>query len=181
MATKSAVKKHAKFLPVASSDLLLAAAEIDSQADAGRLDLRSFVDPDTARGVISDEIAPPVLEHSDPPPPVSSETFGRREPEPVEQRTEPGAPEGAAGARNAAAKPTKPAKASSAPPAPAAAPAPGHAEELSSPSYAMLAESISKAGDRKKAEAILEEARPILPPEYLDELANHFLRVWGPM
>lgn len=181
MATKSAVKKHAKFLPVASSDLLLAAAEIDSQADAGRLDLRSFVDPDTARGVISDEIAPPVLEHSDPPPPVSSETFGRREPEPVEQRTEPGAPEGAAGARNGAAKPPKPARGSSAPPAPAAAPAPDQAEERSSPSYAMLAESISKAADRKKAEAILEEARPILQPEYLDELANHFLRVWGPM
>jgi recombination protein RecT len=62
MAAKSAIKKHAKQLPIAQQDALLAAAELDSQADAGRVDLRKMVDADVVREVFQDGQPLPQLE-----------------------------------------------------------------------------------------------------------------------
>lgn len=189
MATKTAIKRHAKLLPVASSDLLLAAAEIDSQGDAGRLDLRSFTDPDFARSVILDETPIPTIEHADPPPPVSSETFGRRDPVEVDRggdgRPEPDQAERAAGARDGAAEPAKRGKGASgsapAPRASTAAPSPQAAAAAppAPPTYAELADRISKAKDADEAALELDAARAILPADLLADLAAHYRRTWA--
>lgn len=59
MATKSAIKKHAKQLPIAAGETLLAAAALDSDSDAGKLDLASMTDPDVTKSVVTDGIEPP--------------------------------------------------------------------------------------------------------------------------
>jgi phage RecT family recombinase len=64
MGAKSAIKKHAKQLPIASSDLLIAASEVDNQGEAGRLDLKTLADPDAVRAVIAGDMDPPALENS---------------------------------------------------------------------------------------------------------------------
>lgn len=190
MSTKTAIKAHAKLLPVASSDLLLAAAEVDTQGDAGRLDLRSFTDPDFARSVILDEAPVPTLEHAEPPPPVSTETFGQRERVEAgaegDGRPDPDAPEAAAGARNGAAEPPKRGRGASgsapAPRAPASqaarpadAPAP-----VSGLTYAEWADRISKAIDADDAATTLDDARGSLSAELLADLAAHYRRTWEP-
>lgn len=75
MAAKSAIKKHAKQLPIASGDALMAAAEIDNTGDASVLDLRSMADPDVARSVIDEGAEPPAIEHQ----PAETMDFGGRE------------------------------------------------------------------------------------------------------
>jgi recombination protein RecT len=86
MATKSAIKKHAKLLPIASGDALVAAADIDNRSDVSgnTIDMRAMVDPDAVRSVIGDGMSPPAIEHQ------PAETFDfpvheRREPVAVEQ------------------------------------------------------------------------------------------------
>lgn len=97
MATKSAIKKHAKLLPIASGDALVAAADIDNRADvAGNtIDMRAMTDPDAVRSVIGDGMAPPAIEHQ------PAETFDF----PAPDRREPVAAEQGPGA---AAKPAGP-------------------------------------------------------------------------
>ncbi len=189
MATKSAIKRHAKLLPVASSDLLLAAAEIDSSGDAGRLDLRSFTDPDFARSVILDEAPVPTLEHAEPPPPVSTEAFGQRDrvevPAGADERPDPDAPEAAAGARNGAAEPPKRGRgASGSAPAPRASAGPAaRPAETPAPTpmtYAAWADRISKARDADEAGVELDAARGVLSAELLADLAAHYRRTWEP-
>lgn len=63
MAAKSAIKKHAKQLPIASGDALMAAAEIDNTGDTSVLDLRAMTDPDVARAVVEEGAEPPALQH----------------------------------------------------------------------------------------------------------------------
>lgn len=63
MAAKSAIKKHAKQLPIAAGDALLAAAEIDSHGETASLDLRAMADVDTVRAVVGEGIDAPALEH----------------------------------------------------------------------------------------------------------------------
>lgn len=63
MSAKSALKKGAKMMPL-RGDMLVHAAELDSAADAGEIDLGAMVDPDVARGVVIDGYAPP--EKTDP-------------------------------------------------------------------------------------------------------------------
>lgn len=63
MAAKSAIKKHAKQLPIAAGEALASAAELDTQSDAGALDLRALTDPDLVRAVVADEEEPPALEN----------------------------------------------------------------------------------------------------------------------
>lgn len=188
MATKTAIKRHAKLLPVASSDLLLAAAEIDSQGDAGRLDLRSFTDPDFARSVILDEAVVPTIEHADPPPPVSTEAFGQRERVEVgatgDGRPDPEGSEGSSGARNGPAEPPKRGRgASASTPAPRASggpramPSDGQVP-VSVRTYAEWADRISKAKDADEAGLELDTARASLSAELLADLASHYRRVW---
>jgi len=65
MAAKSAIKKHAKGLPIASNDALLglvSASEVDDSADAGVLDLASLVDPDHVKATMAGD-DPPKLEN----------------------------------------------------------------------------------------------------------------------
>lgn len=66
MALKSAIKKHAKQLPIASGDALMAAAEIDNSGETSVLDLRAMVDPDVARSVVEEGTEPPALTHTEP-------------------------------------------------------------------------------------------------------------------
>lgn len=73
MASKSAIKKHAKMLPLGMA--LSVAAELDSQSDAGVLDLSAMADPDMAGAMINDGYVP---------------TQAPREPETIEHQ--PGEP-----------------------------------------------------------------------------------------
>ncbi|WP_442592518.1 recombinase RecT [Parapusillimonas sp. JC17] len=62
MAAKSAIKKHAKQLPLNSGDSLSSAAAIDNDAESNIIDMAAMADPDVARGVVQDGYAPPALE-----------------------------------------------------------------------------------------------------------------------
>lgn len=64
MASKSAIKKHAKQLPIASGDNLLAAADIDNRGEMSTLDLKTMADPDAVRAVMNDGMDVPSLENS---------------------------------------------------------------------------------------------------------------------
>ena len=67
MATKTAVKKRVKLIPMESGTetaALGAAVEIDSMADMGKLDTRMMVDPDAAADLIQGGNMP-VIEHDD--------------------------------------------------------------------------------------------------------------------
>ncbi len=82
MAAKSAIKKHAKGLPIASSDALIAAASIDDKSEI--LDLKQMADPDAVKSMLQDGAEPPALDHN------PSETFSfpeedEREPEPAQR------------------------------------------------------------------------------------------------
>lgn len=63
MAEKSAVKRHAKKLPIAASEALAAAADLDTRSDEGTLDLAALTDPDLVRSVVADEETAPALAH----------------------------------------------------------------------------------------------------------------------
>lgn len=64
MATKSAIKKHAKLLPIATGDALAAAAEIDNKGE-GAIDLAAMADPDMVRSVVGGDTDAPALGHDD--------------------------------------------------------------------------------------------------------------------
>ncbi|UDQ77712.1 recombinase RecT [Pectobacterium brasiliense] len=66
MSAKSAIKKHAKQLPLMPGDAISAAAALDSSADAGIVDMSAMTDPDVVRSVIDDGAEPPALEHQTP-------------------------------------------------------------------------------------------------------------------
>lgn len=76
MATKSAIKKHAKNLPIAAGDSFAVAAGIDEQGETGALDLGAMVDPERARAAMADVDDVPVLEHAPSEALVSTEAFG---------------------------------------------------------------------------------------------------------
>lgn len=76
MATKSAIKKHAKALPIAASDSFAVAASIDDQGDVGTLDLQAMADPDRARSAVTDASEVPAIENNASEPLVSGEAFG---------------------------------------------------------------------------------------------------------
>jgi recombination protein RecT len=61
MAAKSAIKKAVKQFPLTRK--MAAAAEVDSAADGGSLDLQAMSDPDLARAVGEGEDTPAVIEH----------------------------------------------------------------------------------------------------------------------
>lgn len=80
MAAKSAIKKHAKQLPLATGDALSAAAELDNSGEAGAVNLRAMTDVEVVRSVVGDGMEAPQLEN-EPSETIetSGETFGTRE------------------------------------------------------------------------------------------------------
>lgn len=83
MAAKSAIKKHAKQLPLAAGEAISAAAALD---DEGRtIDLAAMADPDVARGVVHDGYAPP--EPADEPPQLEHQQPGITIPTGIRQQT----------------------------------------------------------------------------------------------
>lgn len=163
MASKSAIKKHAKQLPIASSDALAAAAELDNKSEVGEIDLRAMTDPDVARGVVDDDgVQVPQLEHVEPERfEGGGEAFGAttRQSEAVK-----------AGAQQADQQ------------RPAAAPAKGKGKAAPATpaqrTYAQLADAITKAKDSEAAALELDTARE-LPADQYDDLVALFNRTWG--
>ena len=78
MASKSAIKKHAKQLPIAQLGPADGGLELDNRAETSSLDLKTMVDPDAVRAVIGGEMEPPALEDN------PSETLETGEIEPRE-------------------------------------------------------------------------------------------------
>lgn len=76
MATKSAIKKHAKNLPIAAGDSFAVAAGIDDAGETGALDLGAMVDPDRARAAMADVDDVPVIENDTSDRNVGGEAFG---------------------------------------------------------------------------------------------------------
>lgn len=86
MAAKSAIKKHAKQLPLMPGDAMSAAAEIDSNADRNVIDMSAMADPDVVRGVVQDGYSPPAIEHQEAEHLPADLGKGKRQAEPVEAR-----------------------------------------------------------------------------------------------
>jgi len=66
MAAKSAIKKHAKQLPLTDGDSMSAAAQLDDRSEGATIDLRAMNDVDVVRSVVDDGAEPPALEHMTP-------------------------------------------------------------------------------------------------------------------
>ncbi len=177
MATKSAIKKHAKNLPIAASDSFAVAAGIDEQGESGTLDLGAMVDPDRARAAVTDVDDVPVLENQpsetlD----VSGEAFGAaaRQAEGVERATATPAP--------AAAKTTLPrAKAKA---AAAAAPAPSDGADgrkpLTTDALEAWKRDVTKTPpDKDRALEALDLARSELTEADFEHVSAAFHERWG--
>lgn len=76
MATKSAIKKHAKNLPIAAGDTFGVAAGIDEAGESGALDLGAMVDPERVRAAVADVDDVPVIENDMSDRGVGGEAFG---------------------------------------------------------------------------------------------------------
>lgn len=175
MAMKSAVKHHAKLLPIYAGDMVAAAAALDDASDSSgrRLDLRRLTDPDLVRSFVGgggeDLPIEDVEEAGDEP---SGEAYGatqrQQEPPPPPPAAEPASAPAAATKRASPAK-AKPEVAEQAEP-----PAPPPAK-----TYAQLAEAIKTARDGDAAALVLDSARH-LPPEQQSELAALMRRTFDP-
>lgn len=88
MAAKSAIKKHAKQLPLMPGDAMSAAAEIDSNADRRVIDMAAMADPDVVRGVVNDGYSPPAIEHMEAEPLFEDLNEHKRQPEPEHVKAE---------------------------------------------------------------------------------------------
>lgn len=89
MAAKSATKKHAKQLPIATGDALATAATVDDRGETGVIDMAAMANVDTVREVFTNGAELPALE--DIPAQtldMGTETFGTRERVPVNQTSE---------------------------------------------------------------------------------------------
>lgn len=156
MASKSAIKKHAKQLPIASSDALLAAADIDTRGDAATLDLKTMADPDMVRSVVGEGMEAPALEHHEAEPlEMSHETFSReRETVAAEAETIQAQRETKTSS-NAKAKP-----------------------EVTTKKYAQFVDEIQRATDAETAALALDEARS-LPQDQYDDLVKVYTKKFG--
>jgi phage RecT family recombinase len=183
MATKSAIKKHAKNLPIAAGDAFAVAAGIDEQGETGALDLGAMVDPERARAAMADVDDVPVLEHAPSEQLVSGEAFGAtaRQAETVQQRTaEQQVSQGPApsptprpAAKRATAK--APAPAADAAPLPASARKAQTEEGL----RAWRANVTTDARDRDDAAQALDVARSELNEADFAQVTKAFHERWG--
>lgn len=164
MAAKSAIKKHAKMLPIASNDALAVAAEIDARGEAGALDLRSMTSVEQVREVIDEGGDPPALEDHTEEQAASREGFGttqrrQADPEPAQQGQSAATPAATKGKGKAAATP---------------APAADQSQGRGGPAprtYAQIAEAINKLPDGARDEALLElDGARHLPPDQIKDL-----------
>ena len=164
MAAKSAIKKHAKMLPIASNDALAVAAEIDARGEAGALDLRSMTSVEQVREVIDEGGEPPALEDHSEDQAASREGFGttqrrQADPEPAQQGQSAATPAATKGKGKAAATP---------------APAADQSQGRGGPAprtYAQIAEAINKLPDGARDEALLElDGARHLPPDQIKDL-----------
>jgi len=141
MAAKSAIKKHAKQLPLTGSDgttALMAAANIDSQADTAVIDMRMMADPDIVRSTVADGDEPPRALENDPSPTLDEAVPGNRSVRMPRAR-----------ARAAAAQPAS---------APAAAAAPASASGPAAAGPGMATEGERAFVRRRLAELSISEA-----------------------
>ena len=164
MAAKSAIKKHAKMLPIASNDALAVASEIDARGEAGALDLRSMTSVEQVREVIDEGGDPPALEDHTEEQAASREGFGttqrrQADPEPAQQGQSAATPAATKGKGKAAATP---------------APAADQSQGRGGPAprtYAQIAEAINKLPDGARDEALLElDGARHLPPDQVKDL-----------
>lgn len=174
MSSKSAIKKHAKQLPLADGGGAMAlAADMDDRADAGTIDISAFADPEVAAAVVSDKAELPVIDHS------TGEIFegGGEAFGATARQAETVAAKQAQDSSNAKAKPeaTAAAKkvAGSKPKGDAAAGA-----DAPDRTYAQIATAIQKAKDRDSAALELDAARG-LPSDQYDDLVKLFDKQWS--
>lgn len=164
MASKTATKKHAKKLPIAASDALAVAAELDDKLDAGAVDLKAFSDVEMVREVVAGDGEVPLIDDTSGGTDVSGERFGTST-KPAKE------PAGAGGgdahtSTNPAAKKTAAAKTSK-------------GGDKKTPTYAELADQIAKAKDRDQAAEILDGVRGELAADLFADLGEHFARTWA--
>ncbi len=159
MAAKSAIKKHAKMLPIASNDALAIAAEVDNRAEGGGLDLRAMTTVEQVREVFDEGGEPPALPDATDDQAASREAFGTTQ---VRGATPAPAAE--------PAQTTTPAAKSSGK-GKVAAPAPAASDEPPRRTYAQIADAINKVpdGDRDAALLELDDARH-LPADQAKDL-----------
>lgn len=173
MAAKSAIKKHAKMLPIASSDALAVAAEIDARGEAGALDLRAMTTVEQVREVMDGDLEPPALTDDTEQQQQSREAFGtnqarqaaaeqvqQRGGQQAEQQQAQPDPKPAAGGRGA----RKP---------PAAEQAQAASDQPKPRTYAEIADAIARIGKDENAtrdDALLEldAARHLAPDQAKD-------------
>jgi recombination protein RecT len=164
MATKSAIKKHAKLLPIASSDALLAAADIDNRGEAGgSIDLKALADPDAVRAVVGDGMEAPALEHQE----AETPEF------PAEQREAEAVGAAAAPAQQQASAPPPARRASSAPAAKQ------QAGEAKPRDLAHYTQKMENAVDASMGELVLDDAREDLGAEDLGKLNALYEKRFG--
>lgn len=185
MATKSAIKKHAKNLPIAANDSFAVAAGIDEQGETGALDLGAMADPDRARAAMGDVDDVPVLENQPSEQLVSGEAFGAtgRQAEAVArgaQQQEQQASQGPAPSPTPRAAPKRatakaPAPAAEASPPPAVARTPVDASALD----AWKADVTKNARTRDDADAALDLARTELTEADFDVVSKAYHERWG--
>jgi len=163
MAAKSAIKKHAKLLPIASNDALAVAAEVDNRAEGGGLDLRAMTTVEQVCEVFEEGGEPPALPDGTAEQEASREAFGTvargNQQATATPAAAPAEPERNQAAASGGGKRKPPAAA-----APAAA-APAEPQRT----YAEIADAIKAAKDLDSALLELDGARH-LPPDQAKDL-----------
>lgn len=181
MAAKSAIKKHAKNLPIAAGDSFAVAAGIDEAGETGALDLGAMVDPDRVRAAVADVDDVPVIENDTSDRAISSEAFGAtgRQAEAVAR----GGAQQQAETPAASPAPRPAAKRATAKPTPAAADAPPPAADRPALTKMQLTDYIDQMTktprDRDEALQALDLARSELNEADFTVIIGAFNLRWG--
>lgn len=183
MAAKSALKKHAKQLPIASNDALAFAAEVDNQNEVGTLDLATLGDPDALRAAMEGTTdTPAALGHEEPQTLVFGDAGAQKDAEPARaakpaqqrQRRAAAAQEQPAGT-NADTRPEPPDEGAGS----ALAGGDGGAPTPQTPEK--YAERINTAKNRDAAAEVLAEASSLLDEGVLQPLKDAFDKRFPPI
>lgn len=183
MAMKSAIKKHAKNLPIAAGDSFAVAAGIDDAGESGALDLGAMVDPDRVRKAVEDVDEVPTIENDTSDRNVGGgEAFGAtaRQAEPVARGAQQQAetPAASPAPRPAAKRATVKAPAA-APPAADSTPG-GARATLSVEALADYCDQVAKTSrDRDEALLTLDLARSELNEFDFRAVSDAFHQRWG--